>query len=152
MTRLNEPRKLSTMIKYLILTSLLLLTLKAESTSVDIGYTTEPLIKTRFYANGVIIDAVKASEDKIGLGFGFQKQGMQIYAGAGYKTTDEIYVFTGLDWKNERHSIMSLNVNAIREDYTLTAGYTYLISETFGFVVDYDTKGQGYFGIRKWIK
>ena len=122
------------------------------STSVDIGYTTEPLIKTRFYANGVIIDAVKASEDKIGLGFGMQKQGMQIYAGAGYKTTEEIYVFTGLDWKNERHSIMSARVDAIREDYKLTVGYTYLVSETFGFVAECDTKGQGYFGIRKWIK
>jgi predicted GNAT superfamily acetyltransferase len=141
------------MIKYLTLTSLLLLTLKAESTSVELGYSNEDYIKTRFYANGVILDAYKSdSVSQIGLGFGFQKQGMQIYAGAGYKTTEEIYVFTGLDWKNQRHSIMSLNVNAIKEDYTLTAGYTYLISETFGFVVEYDTKGQGYFGIRKWIK
>jgi hypothetical protein len=131
---------------------LLLKSFTAASTHVDIGYTTEPLIKTRFYANGVVIDAVKATDDKIGLGFGIQKQGMQIYAGAGYKTTDEIYVFTGLDWKNERHSIMSLNVNATQEDYTLAVGYTYLISETFGFAFEYDTKGQAYFGIRKWIK
>lgn len=138
--------------KTLLIFVSLFFSVNIKATSVDIGYATEPLIKTRFYANGVIIDAVKASEDKIGLGFGVQKQGMQIYAGAGYKTTEEIYVFTGLDWKNERHSIMSLNVNAIQEDYTLTAGYTYLISETFGFVVEYDTKGQGYFGIRKWIK
>ena len=131
---------------------LLLGSFKAESTHVDVGYKSEPIIKTRFYANGVIIDAVKAEEDKIGVGFGIQKQGMQIYAGAGYKTTDEIYVFTGLDWKNERHSIMSINVNAIQEDYTLTVGYTYLVSETFGFVAEYDTKGQTFFGIRKWIK
>lgn len=135
------------------LSALLLLgSFKAASTHVDVGYKEKPIIKTRFYANGVIIDAVKADEDKIGLGFGFQKQGMQIYAGAGYKTTEEIYVFTGLDWKNERHSIMSININAIQEDYTLTVGYTYLVSETFGFVGEYNTKGETFFGIRKWIK
>lgn len=131
---------------------LLLKSFTAASTHVDIGYKDEPIIKTTFHANGVIIDASKATDDKIGLGFGFQKQGMQIYAGAGYKTTDEIYVFTGLDWKNERHSIMSARVNAIREDYKLTVGYTYLVSETFGFIAEYDTKGQTFFGIRKWIK
>lgn len=151
MTRLAKRKLFINTLKTLSIL-LLLKSLTVGATHVDIGYTTEPLIKTRFYANGVIIDAVKATDDKIGLGFGMQKQGMQIYAGAGYKTTDEIYVFTGLDWKNERHSIMSLNVNAIREDYKLAVGYTYLVSETFGFAFEYDTKGQGYFGIRKWIK
>lgn len=151
MTKSNVLSLFTNTLKILLLFFLLYAT-KAESTHVDVGYKDKPIIKTRFYANGVIIDAVKADEDKIGLGFGIQKQGMQIYVGAGYKTTEEIYVFTGLDWKNERHSIMSVNVNAIQEDYTLTVGYTYLISDTFGFVGEYDTKGQTFFGIRKWIK
>lgn len=151
MTKSNALSLFTSTLKILLLFFLLYAT-KAESTHVDVGYKNEPIIKTRFYANGVIIDAVKADDDQIGLGFGVQEKDIQFYAGAGYKTTEEIYVFTGLDWKNERHSIMSINVNAIQEDYTLTLGYTYLVSETFGLIGEYDTKGQTFFGIRKWIK
>ena len=102
-----------------------------------------------FYANGFIIHA---ETDKGGAGFGFQQKDTEVYAVLGYDNNN-IYGLAELVYKNGRHSMYDLSLIFTNEKQTAKIGFTWLLSENFGFIAKHNfTDNQLFIGVRKWIR
>lgn len=137
----------------MLLISLSLYSASAWADYVDVGMTGDHYtISSKFYANGVIINAESSEYDKFGLGFGFKKQDFTVLVGAGYidNLEGDIYVFTDLLYKNERHSIYDVSIESINGEVDLKVGYTLLFSERAGLVLKGNHK-ELFTGLRVWF-
>lgn len=141
-------------IKMLILLIVLLLhTKNSKAGHLDIGSQSETLsISARMQAEGFAISAESGKVDKIGAAFSMQQQGIELYIGANYTELKEYEAYTALNYKLNRF-IYDAQINIYDGSETIELGFSYLITEDFGFTFNHELSTSKFFiGVRKWIR